>query len=93
MSLTLSKAMRCVNQSCWRQGNLTCFLQEENFDEDEGIYDELHLDEEEEKFGLVPDDADSDDSGEASEGRCELSYKILYQQAFRNPAVATDKET
>lgn len=32
------------------------------------------MDEEEEKFGLVPDDADSDDSGEVSEGECEISY-------------------
>ena len=42
--------------------------QEEEFDEDEGIYDELNLEEEEEKFGLANDD-DSDESEEASEGR------------------------
>jgi CCR4-NOT transcription complex subunit 3 len=41
---------------------------EEDFDEDEGIYDELNLDEEEEKFGLVLDDDDSEDSDVASEG-------------------------
>ncbi|THH12358.1 hypothetical protein EW145_g73 [Phellinidium pouzarii] len=41
---------------------------EDDFDEDEGIYDELNLDEEEEKFGLVGDDVDSDaDSEEESE--------------------------
>lgn len=40
---------------------------EEDFEEDEGIYDDLNLDEEEEKFGLAPDDGDSDDSDEASE--------------------------
>ncbi|KAF5322208.1 hypothetical protein D9619_001080 [Psilocybe cf. subviscida] len=40
---------------------------EEDFDEDEGIYDELNLDEEEEKFGLIADDDDSDDSDEASD--------------------------
>ncbi|KAM6495663.1 Not1 N-terminal domain, CCR4-Not complex component domain containing protein [Amanita muscaria] len=40
---------------------------DEDFDEDEGIYDELKLDEEEEKFGLVNDDLDSDESDEASE--------------------------
>ncbi|KAJ7591421.1 Not1 N-terminal domain, CCR4-Not complex component-domain-containing protein [Mycena floridula] len=39
----------------------------EGFDEDEGIYDELNLDEEEEKFGLIADDDDSDESDEASE--------------------------
>ncbi|KAI0939098.1 hypothetical protein AcV5_000608 [Taiwanofungus camphoratus] len=39
---------------------------EENFDEDEGIYDELNLDEEEEKFGLANDD-ESDESDEASD--------------------------
>ncbi|PPR02480.1 hypothetical protein CVT24_002029 [Panaeolus cyanescens] len=40
---------------------------EEDFDEDEGIYDDLHLDEEEEKWGLPAEDPDSDDSDEASE--------------------------
>lgn len=43
-------------------------MQEEDFDEDEGIYDDLNLDEEEEKFGLAPDDDDSDDSEAGSEG-------------------------
>ncbi|KAI5124753.1 hypothetical protein M0805_005387 [Coniferiporia weirii] len=37
---------------------------EDDFDEDEGIYDELNLDEEEEKFGLVGDDVDSDAESE-----------------------------
>ncbi|KAI0758264.1 Not1 N-terminal domain, CCR4-Not complex component-domain-containing protein [Irpex lacteus] len=40
---------------------------DDNFDEDEGIYDELNLDEEEEKFGLAQDDHDSDDSEDTSE--------------------------
>ncbi|KAH7931259.1 hypothetical protein BV22DRAFT_1027491 [Leucogyrophana mollusca] len=41
---------------------------EEDFDEYEGIYDELHLEEEEEKFGLAADDdEDSDESEVASE--------------------------
>ncbi|KAJ7237224.1 Not1 N-terminal domain, CCR4-Not complex component-domain-containing protein [Mycena haematopus] len=35
---------------------------DEGFDEDEGIYDDLHLDEEEEKFGLAPEDDESDES-------------------------------
>ncbi|ETW84450.1 hypothetical protein HETIRDRAFT_458198 [Heterobasidion irregulare TC 32-1] len=39
----------------------------DDYDEDEGMYDELNLDEEEEKFGLVADERDSDDSDEASE--------------------------
>ncbi|KAF8192429.1 Not1 N-terminal domain, CCR4-Not complex component-domain-containing protein [Pholiota molesta] len=39
---------------------------EEGFEEDEGIYEELNLDEEEEKFGLVADDDDSEDSDDAS---------------------------
>ena len=43
-------------------------MQEEDFDEDEGIYDDLHLEEEEEKFGIAAEDDDSDDSDEASEG-------------------------
>jgi CCR4-NOT transcription complex subunit 3 len=42
--------------------------QEEDFDEDEGIYDDLNLDEEESKFGLAPDDDDSDESDFGSEG-------------------------
>ena len=41
----------------------------EEFDEDDGIYDELNLDEEEEKFGLAVDDNESDDSEDASEGK------------------------
>ncbi|GLB33416.1 putative not1 N-terminal domain, CCR4-Not complex component [Lyophyllum shimeji] len=40
---------------------------EEDFDEDEGIYDDLNLDEEEEKFGLAGDDDDTDGSDEISE--------------------------
>ncbi|KAI0079691.1 hypothetical protein K474DRAFT_1696220 [Panus rudis PR-1116 ss-1] len=40
---------------------------EEDFEEDEGIYDDLNLDEEEEKFGLANDDNDSEDSEDASE--------------------------
>ncbi|KAJ7283459.1 Not1 N-terminal domain, CCR4-Not complex component-domain-containing protein [Mycena rebaudengoi] len=40
---------------------------EEGFDEDEGIYDDLNLDEEEEKFGLAADDDDSEDSDVNSE--------------------------
>ncbi|THH00400.1 hypothetical protein EW026_g2125 [Hermanssonia centrifuga] len=40
---------------------------DEDFDEDEGIYDELNLDEEEEKFGLANDDNESDVSEDASE--------------------------
>lgn len=42
--------------------------QEEDFEEDEGIYDELNLEEEEEKFGLIADDDDSSNSDEESEG-------------------------
>ncbi|KAJ7367947.1 Not1 N-terminal domain, CCR4-Not complex component-domain-containing protein [Mycena albidolilacea] len=40
---------------------------DEGFDEDEGIYDDLNLDEEEEKFGLAPEDDDSDGSDIGSE--------------------------
>ncbi|KAF9481976.1 hypothetical protein BDN70DRAFT_875595 [Pholiota conissans] len=39
---------------------------DESFEEDEGIYEELNLDEEEEKFGLVADDDESEDSDDAS---------------------------
>ncbi|KAJ7067966.1 Not1 N-terminal domain, CCR4-Not complex component-domain-containing protein [Mycena amicta] len=40
---------------------------EEDFDEDEGIYDDLNLDEEEEKFGIAGDDDESDGSEVDSE--------------------------
>ncbi|EPQ59641.1 hypothetical protein GLOTRDRAFT_71257 [Gloeophyllum trabeum ATCC 11539] len=40
---------------------------EEDFEEDEGIYDDLNLDEEEEKFGIAADESSSDESEEASE--------------------------
>jgi CCR4-NOT transcription complex subunit 3 len=41
----------------------------DDYDEDEGIYDDLNLDEEEEKFGrLITDDHDTDGSDDASEG-------------------------
>ncbi|KAJ3569353.1 hypothetical protein NP233_g5107 [Leucocoprinus birnbaumii] len=40
---------------------------EEDFEEDEGIYDELNLEEEEEKFGLVAEEDDSSSSDGASE--------------------------
>ncbi|KAF9534998.1 Not1 N-terminal domain, CCR4-Not complex component-domain-containing protein [Crepidotus variabilis] len=39
---------------------------DEDFDEDEGIYDDLRLDEEEEKFGLIADE-ESEESDEASD--------------------------
>ena len=41
----------------------------DDYDEDEGMYDDLNLDEEEEKFGrLITEDHDSDGSDDASEG-------------------------
>ena len=43
-------------------------FQDENFEEYEGIYDELNLNEEEEKFGLAQEDAESSDSEDTSEG-------------------------
>lgn len=51
-------------------GIVTNSSKEDEFDEDEGIYDELNLDEEEEKFGLHPDESNEndEDSGEESDG-------------------------
>ncbi|KIY63476.1 hypothetical protein CYLTODRAFT_403191 [Cylindrobasidium torrendii FP15055 ss-10] len=46
--------------------------QEEDFDEDEGIYDELNLDEEEEKFGIAAAEEEESDSDNASEPAVEL---------------------
>jgi CCR4-NOT transcription complex subunit 3 len=44
-------------------------VQDEDFNEYEGIYDELNLEEEESKFGLVnEEDEDSDESDAASDG-------------------------
>ena len=44
--------------------------QEEGFEEDEAIYDELNLDEEETALGLGGDGTSSDDDGDdASEGQ------------------------
>ncbi|KAL1743909.1 Not1 N-terminal domain, CCR4-Not complex component-domain-containing protein [Schizophyllum fasciatum] len=51
---------------------------EEDFDEDEGIYDELRLDEEEEKFGLLNEEDDNSES--ASEG-ASTSYAQMAAQA------------
>ncbi|KAF7355004.1 General negative regulator of transcription subunit 3 [Mycena sanguinolenta] len=48
---------------------------DEGFDEDEGIYDDLNLDEEEEKFGLAPEDDESDDSDGGSEDPSPRSKK------------------
>ncbi len=58
------------------------WIQEEDFDEDEGIYDELNLDEEEEKFGLpAGDDDDSDESDGHSEGNVpsQCQYWALFE--------------
>jgi CCR4-NOT transcription complex subunit 3 len=48
--------------------SLSVWKQNDDYDEDEGMYDDLNLDEEEEKFGrLVTEDHDSDGSDDASE--------------------------
>ena len=48
-----------------RQPHVVC--QDEDFEEYEGIYDDLNLEEEEEKFRMPNDESDSEDSEEASE--------------------------
>ena len=60
--------------------------QEDDFEEDEGIYDELNLEEEEEKFGLIADDDDSSSSDEESEGEStvRISQKQLSVSQQRN---------
>ena len=56
-------------------GSISSAFQDESFEEDEGVYEELNLDEEEEKFGLVADDDESEDSDDASAGmHAHLSY-------------------
>jgi hypothetical protein len=48
---------------------LTLGEKNDDYDEDEGMYDDLNLDEEEEKFGrLITEEHDSDGSDDASEG-------------------------
>ena len=51
-------------------------LQDENFEEYEGIYDELNLNEEEEKFGLAQEDAESSDSEDTSEGKAYSEWRV-----------------
>ena len=72
-------------------------MQEEDFDEDEGIYDDLNLDEEEEKFGLAAEDDDSDESDEASEGAQNLSERtmsdIIVDIPPRTPSKKHDEES
>ena len=58
--------------------NIMTVVQDDNYDEDEGIYDDLNLDEEEEKFGLAQDDHDSDESEDASEGSCIYNTGLLF---------------
>ena len=41
---------------------------DEEYEEDEGVYDDLNLDEEEEKFRMPNDESESEESEEASEG-------------------------
>jgi CCR4-NOT transcription complex subunit 3 len=73
---------------------LNLSLQEETFDEDEGIYDEFHLDEEEEKFGLAADDGDSVISDEASEGsRTSISRSAAVDHISRSSSVPFNEET
>ncbi|KAI4525839.1 hypothetical protein K525DRAFT_219230 [Schizophyllum commune Loenen D] len=60
---------------------------EEDFDEDEGIYDELRLDEEEEKFGLLNDEDDASES--ASEG----TYAQMAAQAVNQSTPSTAQPT
>uniref|UniRef100_D8PLC4 General negative regulator of transcription subunit n=1 Tax=Schizophyllum commune (strain H4-8 / FGSC 9210) TaxID=578458 RepID=D8PLC4_SCHCM len=60
---------------------------EEDFDEDEGIYDELRLDEEEEKFGLLNDEDDASES--ASEG----IYAQMAAQAVNQSTPSTAQPT
>lgn len=59
------------------------------------MYDELNLDEEEEKFGLVADERDSDESEDESEGLLFFLLKLLFRLSmyFRSATSDTVKET
>jgi len=64
-------------------------FQDENFEEYEGIYDELNLNEEEEKFGLAQEEAESSDSEDTSEGRAyagstvRLKFELILQLTYQ----------
>jgi hypothetical protein len=61
--------MRCVERLSYSTAGLSFWEKNDDYDEDEGIYDDLNLDEEEEKFGrLITEEHDSDCSDDASEG-------------------------
>lgn len=53
-------------------------FQEEDFDEDEGLYDDLHLDEVEDTFGIGGEDRDSEsESGSDNEGQMTPSAPLV----------------
>ena len=61
---------------------LSFWEKNDDYDEDEGIYDDLNLDEEEEKFGrLITEDHDSDGSDDASEG----VFPCIHVTCLSNP--------
>ncbi|PBK72959.1 CCR4-NOT transcription complex [Armillaria solidipes] len=62
---------------------------EEDFDEDEGIYDELNLDEEEEKFGLPAGD---DDDSDESDGHSEVDLPPRTPKKHDEESVASSKQ-
>lgn len=51
-------------------------MQEEDFEEDDGIYDDLNLDEQDAAFGRVGADDDGDESGSDTDGDSSLSYSL-----------------
>ena len=57
------------------------------------MYDELNLDEEEEKFRMPNDDSESEDSEEASEGTQPAFFSsVLVLSAYRPAATHTIEE-
>ncbi|KAK0231158.1 Not1 N-terminal domain, CCR4-Not complex component-domain-containing protein [Armillaria fumosa] len=62
---------------------------EEDFDEDEGIYDDLNLDEEEEKFGLPAGD---DDDSDESDGHSEVDLPPRTPKKHDEESVASSKQ-
>lgn len=74
-------------------------MQEEEFEEYEEVYDDLNLDEEEEKFRLPADDSESEVSEEPSEGTVTsilslaTSFTTLSDLPIRTPAKKHDEES
>lgn len=63
-------------------------LQEEDFEEDDAIYDELNLDEQDAAFGKVNGEDEEDASGSDDDGALDCAFSILHYNTYRNSCPA-----